>query len=234
MTSQVLSKDALDAVLPPIDRTQLEESAYNAIKVAILTLRLAPGTSLVETSLAKQLGISKTPVRAALTKLKKEALVESVPHKGWWVARLTLADVEEIFEARTLVQGYCAFRLAESITPMQVEELRQCIRATEVALAGGNRSEATDTLGEFDAYISSFLPNEHLRSFLKNLRERLRLIGAVSRQIPDRVEKSIAEHRLILQALEGRDAPQARQLMQEHIGSVRQDFVTAMKLMEWA
>ena len=219
-------------MLEAIPRPMLEDSAYEAIKAAILSLSLAPGTPLIESSLAKQLGISKTPVRAGLTRLEKEGLVELMPHKGWRVARLTLQDVEDIFEVRSVLQAYCVRILTENITNEQIEELRDIVSRNKAALTKGQRGKANDNLGEFDACISNSLPNDRLRTVLTNLREQLRLIGAISRRIPDRVEKSIAEHQRVLDAIEAHDAERAQQLIRAHIESVRTDFVQAMALLE--
>ena len=80
--------------LPKVaEPVSLKDKAYNAIKGAILSLKLKPGDPLVESDLAQQLGISKTPVRDALLELEREGFVTKVPFKGTYVTEITLKDV---------------------------------------------------------------------------------------------------------------------------------------------
>ncbi len=89
----------------------LKDKAYHAIKAAILSLKLKPGDPLVESDLAQQLGISKTPVRDALLELEREGFVTKVPFKGTYVTEITLKDVREVFQVRAVLEGLAA-RLA--------------------------------------------------------------------------------------------------------------------------
>jgi len=95
-----------------VDIRFLSDQAYQVIKEAIISLELEPGERLKESTLAEELGISKTPIREALTRLQHEGLVETIRFKGASVAQIDDHDVEEIFEFRELLEGAAVKRAA--------------------------------------------------------------------------------------------------------------------------
>ncbi|MBI4757519.1 MAG: GntR family transcriptional regulator, partial [Chloroflexi bacterium] len=99
----------------------LKDKAYAAIKDAILSLQLKPGEPLVETELAEQLGISKTPVRDALQHLERGGFVTRVLFKGTYVTEVTLKDLKEVFQLRAVLEGLAA-RLAAPLQPWPTEK----------------------------------------------------------------------------------------------------------------
>ena len=87
------------------DSVSLKDKAHAAIKDAILSFKLEPGAPLVETQLAEELGISKTPVRAALEELEREGFVTRILFKGTYVTEVTVKDLVEIFQLRAVLEG---------------------------------------------------------------------------------------------------------------------------------
>lgn len=103
---------------------------YDNLRSRILTLQLAPGTSLTESLVAKELEVSPTPVRDALGRLCQDGLVEVVNGRGYRVALLTVADIAEICDLRFVVESG-ALRLAcERVQPDGIEQLRELSRLT--------------------------------------------------------------------------------------------------------
>ena len=105
----------------------LKDRAYAAIKEAILSLKLQPGTLLVETELARQLGISKTPVRDALQELEREGLVTRILFKGTYVTEVSARDAEEIFQLRAVLEGLAARLATPRLTPEDLARARQLL-----------------------------------------------------------------------------------------------------------
>lgn len=86
----------------------LTDEVYRGLKLRIVRLRLRPGSEFTEAQLAKELGVSKTPIREALARLERDGLVEIVPRLGYRVAPVTLKDTKDLFALRTLLEGEAA------------------------------------------------------------------------------------------------------------------------------
>src|SRR5258708_1847321 len=89
---------------------------YESIRRAILDGRYGPGDRLVESQLAAELGVSRTRIREALSRLETERLVATLPTRGHVVRRLGRRDIEEMYELRLELEGYAARTAAETIT----------------------------------------------------------------------------------------------------------------------
>ncbi len=212
----------------------LEKLAYDAIKKAILAFQLKPGESLVESDLAAQLNISKTPVRDALLRLEKEGLVVKVPYKGASVSEVNQQIMNEIFEIRAVLEGLAA-RLA---TPLMVDadlkRAAQLIDQHEQALLHNDPDEASYLNRQFHDLIVQQSTNQWLKQILSNLEEHLKRYRTLSNFQVGRLGKSIEEHRMILNALHTRQPDQAETAMRAHLGSVaidlnNQDFDELMR-----
>ncbi|NLZ51956.1 MAG: GntR family transcriptional regulator, partial [Thermoanaerobacteraceae bacterium] len=102
----------------------LRSKIYHHLKNAILDGVYKPGDSLIEMKLAKELGVSRTPIREAIRQLELEGLVTSIPNKGVVVEGVTLQDVEDIYEIRKMIEGLAARWAAEKISDEQLKELK--------------------------------------------------------------------------------------------------------------
>ena len=96
-----------------LKRLTLQEQAYDYLKNAILDGSLAPDINHSETSFAELLGISRTPVREAIFKLRQEGFLESIPGCGFRVKKLSTNDIFDFYEMRSAVEAYCAYLIAE-------------------------------------------------------------------------------------------------------------------------
>lgn len=202
----------------------LKDKAYEAIKEAILSLRLEPGAPLVEADLAQQLGISKTPVREALQELEREGFVSRILFKGTYVTEVTMKDLAEVFQLRAVLEGL-ATRLATPLFSLQeLDQIAQNLTASEAALDKGDRARCSE-LGKclHDAIINK-ADNQRLVLIIRNLDDHVQRFRALSDQIAGRLHKSVQEHRRILAALRQRDPALAEQAMRQHLFSVLQDL----------
>jgi DNA-binding GntR family transcriptional regulator len=202
----------------------LKDKAYAAIKDAILSVRLKPGTPLVETQLAEELGISKTPVRAALEELEREGFVTRILFKGTYVTEVTVRDLVEIFQLRAVLEGLAARIAAPLFSPDELDLLDQNLATAEAALAEGNVARCSE-LGKtlHDAIIDK-ANSPRLNLIIRNLDDHFQRFRAISDQISGRLNKSVKEHRRTLDALRRTDAAAAEQAMREHMHSVLQDL----------
>jgi len=190
--------------------------AYDALKKAIMNMDIyghAEPIRLDERQLSAELGVSRTPIREAITLLEQEGFVRSVPRRGIFVVRKTKAELLEMIAVWAALESMAA-RLA-------------CARASDKDLAGLKRvfgeAAAEDDVSDysekniaFHQAIIRLSGNGQIIDLAGNLILHMRAIRAVSIRQEDRLETSRREHRAIIAALETRDADRAEQLVREH------------------
>ena len=211
--------------LPKVaEPVSLKDKAYNVIKSAILSLKLRPGDPLVESDLAQQLGISKTPVRDALLELEREGFVTKILFKGTYVSEVTLKDVREVFQVRAVLEGLAAQLAAPFLSAEELEAAEKIIAAAEAALAEGDIVLCSEHGKRFHRLIISKADNQRLQTIILNLDDHLQRFRLLSDQINGRLNKSLREHRKILQALRRSDPIAAEEAVRGHLFSVLQDL----------
>jgi DNA-binding GntR family transcriptional regulator len=202
----------------------LKDRAYVAIKKAILSVKLKPGTPLVETQLAEELGISKTPVRAALEELEREGFVTRILFKGTYVTEVTIKDLTEIFQLRAVLEGLAARVATPLFSPHELDQIEQNLTAAEAALVEGNLHLCSELGKRLHDAIIDKADSQRLTLIIRNLDDHVQRFRAISDQISGRLNKSVKEHRRVLEALRRRDPNTAAQAMHDHLCSVLQDL----------
>jgi DNA-binding GntR family transcriptional regulator len=204
----------------------LKERAYTAIKDAIVRLRLEPGAPIVETTLAEQLGISKTPVRDALQELEREGFVARILYKGTYVTDVSIKDIAEVFQLRAVLEGLAARLAAPLFADRELDEIGQYLTAAEAALADGDPIVCSENGRKLHYAIidKSEAENPRLARIIRNLDDHVRRFRALSDRISGRLHKSVEEHRRVLAALYDRDPGAAEQAMRDHLFSVLCDL----------
>jgi DNA-binding GntR family transcriptional regulator len=197
------------------------DTAYQALRRAIIEHALAPGTKLPEDEIGSHFGMSRTLVRATLARLQSEGLVDTRPKRSATVAKPTLKEAKEVFALRLALEREAVRLVVESWKPEFGAILDGNIRKEEAAAAAGDARVSIRLAGEFHITLASLTDNALLRRFLGELVSRCSLILAVFRR-PHSSDCAISEHREIVDALRRRDAPCAIALMESHVGSVAQ------------
>jgi DNA-binding GntR family transcriptional regulator len=208
----------------------LKHQAHAIIKDAILTLKLEPGSPLVERDVAQQLGISKTPVRDALQELAREGFVIRVPFKGTYVTDVTIADLTEVFQLRAVLEGLAARLAAPLFSDSELDQLARDLDAAEQALHSGDLILCSEMGRRLHAAIIGKANNERLASIIGNLDDHVRRFRAMSDRISGRLDTSVHEHRGILAALVARDPAAAEQAIRDHLSSVLQVLSLSQEL----
>ena len=210
------------------DRRKVTDWVYEELKGAIVDLRLAPGKPLREATLAEQLGVSKTPIRQALTMLEQEGLVETTSFKGAVVGGYSRQDLLEIYELRELLENLAARAAAESMSDEDRVRLDRISRESRMLKSGNDPARLAALVSDFDDVLFDQVHNSRIRALIENLRAHLTRIGHLTEGIPGRVEASVDEHEKIVQAISARDPDLAEERMREHIRSVRDDQIQAL------
>ncbi len=195
----------------------LPDQVYDIIKQQIVTHRLRPGQSLVEKSMAEQLGVSTTPVREALLRLEYEALVIKTPYAGARVAEISSQDAHDIFEVRSVLEGLAARLAASVLDENDFERAAQCIRASEAALAECDYRLCAEEGRRFHALVLEKVDNQALHHGLQLLSGHIERVRNITSHVLPATAESIHDHREILQYLRSRDGSSAEQAMRHHI-----------------
>lgn len=212
-----------------LKRPSRTSEAYTNLRQQITTGQLAPGAVVSEASLAKQLGLSRTPIGEALRRLSHEGLVEQVPRFGTIVRRITSAELMELFEIREALEGMAARKAAEQITSNAVEELRTLCDSIGTELEKAEVENATRVEGEalrrflsadlaFHMLIIASAGNRRLTEMTENTRSISSMFNAQrGEHSVARIRSANAAHREIVEALASRDGDTAQRLVIEHI-----------------
>ncbi len=195
----------------------LGNRAYQAIRRAIITCALPPGTEVSETQLSARFGFGKAPVRAALSRLAQDRLVRAQARRGWRIAPVTLRDVRDIFDLRQLLESEAA-RLAAG--QVSADELTRLDAACQARYSPGDPASAEAFLAsnrEFHLLIARRSGNARLVAMLEQLMmesERLLHIGLALR---DRTDEISHEHHRLIEALVAGDRAEAARIAAEQV-----------------
>lgn len=212
------------SLTPLNDNLSLDRLAYEKIKDAILNFQFLPGQALVESELAAQLGISKTPVRDALMRLEKENLVLRIPYKGTYVSDINSEEMVDIFQIRIELEGL-AIQLA---TPALQEEdfarMEELVKEHAAALNKRNIALVSQINSQFHNVIIQRCSNPMLIDLLLHLDDHLKRYRLLSISQGFRSDKSVPEHSQILEALRHRNAEKAKEAMRNHLANAMDDL----------
>ena len=201
----------------------------------ILTGEYGPDERLVEEQLAERLGVSRTPVRQALTMLEAEGLVEIAPHRGATVCSFSIEDVWDIYDLRAVMEGHAARRAAGRIEGGELSRLRELTGEMEGLLAGrfdDHEEEIRTLVGlnqEFHGIIVEASRNRRLQRLINRTVEIPLMFKAFFWYTPHERVISNHYHRQILEALEKGDADRAEIIMREHVYEGRDFVIGALK-----
>ena len=194
-------------------------TAYRFAKERLLDGRFAAGALLSENEIARDLGISRTPVREAFLLLEAEGLLELYPRRGALVTPISPTESDDVLEARLLLEGHCAGAVRRA-DPTLDEALAEAIAAQEEAVTGAATEGHVFTVADRDFHraLVAAHGNEILTRQYDSLRDRQQRIAATAvARSRERIVQFIAEHRQIAAALAAGDGARARELVAEHL-----------------
>jgi GntR family transcriptional regulator, rspAB operon transcriptional repressor len=202
----------------PAPRLLLADRAYDALKSSLQSGKVPPGSFLSERRLARELGMSKTPLMSALVRLEQEGFLRISPQQGIVVREPSVQEIVELFDLREAIETFVVQRVAGKLTPEQAAELRRNLREQAEAARGRRVGESTRLDTEFHTLVCGFLGNREMSQSLARMRDKLhRLILANLSRRPERLTSSYREHAAIAASLiRGRGA-RAADLVRRHL-----------------
>lgn len=192
---------------------------YERLKSAILSGRLGSGIALVETQIAAELGVSRTPVREALTRLRHDGLVER-RERQLVVRRRSAEEILDIYDARIILEAGAARRAAGRRTETDLVLMLQSIEMGE-RITSGIPSELARLNVEFHRTVWSATHNDTLIDLLGRLSLHLGRYPETTLSFPGRWESACGEHRDLMRAIEDRDEDRAAAIAEQHFRAAR-------------
>lgn len=209
--------------IQPIVAASLSSEAFDKVVEAITSGEFDPGQRLSEAELARNLGISRGPLREALGRLEGR-LVKRTPRIGVHVISFTREDLEALFLTREALEGMSARLAAERMSDTQLKDLRALLEshAHQPELASGEAYVQRSLDDDFHFSIIHGARCERLeRLLMDEIYYQLRIHRRKSSTQPGRAQAALKEHRQIVEALEKRDADRAETAMRTHLRNAR-------------
>jgi len=205
-----------------IESPNLRDRVYEILKRAIISQEICPGEKIDEEAIAKQLGVSRTPIRETLCRLENEGIVKIVPRRGAFVIKHSREKITEILTVREVLEGFAARLAAGSINGQTIEQMRSLFKDYSESTIRDRLKDYTQADLEFHNLIIKASKNNLLISFMNTLNDHIQMLRLQTFPLEGRPEHSMAEHVHIIEALEKKDPSLAESLMREHIRNVRE------------
>jgi DNA-binding GntR family transcriptional regulator len=207
-----------------MDSSPARERAYEYLKGAILSGRFSPGERLTEEHLARELGISRTPIREALHKLESEGLITPLATRGFVASQDSREEVEELFEIRAVLEGYALRLSCTRITEEVIQRLEETIERAEDALRRGCLDEVFQWNTRFHDTLHELITDKHrLYHQMVTMRQYVLRYRKNTLETPEGGSRTLNGHRTIVLALRLRDADLCERVMREHIQQSKAD-----------
>jgi DNA-binding GntR family transcriptional regulator len=209
------------------------EAAYSAIRSRILLGQYATDIHLTEMDLARELDVSRTPVREALHRLAAEGLVSLSPNRGVTVNGWSDKEVEEIYELRALLESFGARLAAAAITESDIDRLRGLVDEMDELIKDTGRPERFERIALLNnEYHLGILQVTGKQAFVTTLTSLLHVplvARTFIRYSPESLQRSANHHHELLSALEAGDGLWAESVMRAHILAARSGFTTKLR-----
>lgn len=216
-------------VLATLATTTKADTAYGALRRAIVTLAFEGGEPLDEVALGDRFGVGRTPLREALKRLALEQLIVAPPHRTPYVRPLNLTDVQPLYETRLLLEVPVAGLAAERITPAELAALDGNLAELAAAIARGDVYETVEIDYAFHSMVARATQNRYLADAINQLnRGSLRLWYLAHRTLGLGSVEPL--HTEIVEALRRRTRTVAEEVMRQHVVRFQRRVIDAFAL----
>jgi DNA-binding GntR family transcriptional regulator len=213
-------------------RKPLGGQVYENLKRAIVHGELKPTSRIVETRVAEALGISRTPVREAIHKLEREGFIRQDPRGGFFVVGLTLADIEETFGIRSVLESYAARLAALKHRPEDLSPLERKLEEYEAHLDRGELASLPRINTEFHDLLYGLSRSPRLVRMISDLRDQIYRFRKAILSVEEMARTSNRDHREMLALIRKRDGEGVERIVRAHILKGQEAVVRLLDLKE--
>ena len=208
-----------------LQHPSLTDRIYQLLRESIIRHELTSGARLIEQEIASNLGVSRTPIRGAITRLAAEGLVDVVPRRGVFVAALSSKDIKDLYEVREVLE-VLAVRLAIPLLKDEdISGLEEQVEEFQAALHNREYLSCFELDRKFHDRLAELSGNDKLVEVNRLLGGSIQVSRWIHCKDQRRHEISLQDHRMILDALARKDADTADKLVRDHIGRVRRELL---------
>ncbi|MGH7826894.1 MAG: GntR family transcriptional regulator [Candidatus Binatia bacterium] len=208
----------------------LSARVYQQIKHLILNNEVLPGQKLHHQELSERLGVSRTPVREALTRLVQEGYVSFLPNRGFTCKEIRMQEAEELYELREAVEAFAVEKAIENLTDSALNQLREKMELYGEDVRNRFTRERLMYDQEVHLEIAQLAGNEMLKQTLRHVFERIVLKRRTDGLYdPARGITAHEEHMTLLKAMEKRDIQQAVNIIRAHIQQGKKNVLSDLK-----
>jgi len=194
------------------------------IKRAIVSGLIKPGERINETKIAKDMGISRSPVREALQELKKEGVVINIPYKGTYVNLLGKKDIEDMYIIRGLLEAYAIGKVVENRNEKIIKCLKKNVEDIEKAVKKRQMKKLVNKDIEFHRNICNFTSNKKLIDIWEGFQTQTEILINLESSFYERFQLLAVEHRELLSLIIEGKVKQAQEKVKAHISQAL-DFI---------
>ena len=209
--------------------SSLREQVYNRLRTMVLSGKIEAGKRLVETTLATEMGVSRTPVREALHKLGLENLVRPVARMGYIVNDLSEYDIEDLFATRAAIEQLAARCALEKITSDDLGKLEKNLAKTDQILRMGRRKKMVDLDTEFHDIICMASRSKRLYQIAQMLREHMLRFRKACLHLPEIAEQARDDHHEIFTAIKLKNPKKLNRAMSTHMENTKRDILDYLR-----
>lgn len=202
----------------------IRQKVYDFLRNEILSNHIKGGERLVEGRLARQIHVSRTPIREALHILEMEGLVESFPRVGYRVKELRWEDVEELCEIRGVNEVLAARWAMKRITPQELAAMKANVNMAEAEIQAGQPERFVERDAEFHEMLVKASGSERLLELCQMLRRHMLRYRVQSLYVSENGLRAINGHRRILRCLEKQDSIGIETAIRDHLEQSKRDI----------
>ena len=217
------------AVFHKQKRTTFKTVALKQIKEAIQSGKLKPGDRIVEAELAREMGISRFPIREAISSLEKEGILITIPFKGTYISHYDEDDLEEIYTLRSALEELAIRLLMEKITSKKIQKLESILAAMEQATHKGKVGRLIFGDMQFHQAICELSGHRRLLEVWLTLKDQLRSFIALEEHFYGGPEQLLKTHYPLMAAIKTGDSSLAEKRLREHLFDALQIVKEALR-----
>ena len=215
---------------PLFDTTSISQKTYELLKERILDSFYQPGDRIELAKLCEELGISQTPIKDALFRLDGEGLIEVLPRKGVYVKQISKKEINEIFDARIMIETGVLETVIKKVSNRQLKELHRLFAKSLNSNGEMSYKEFMKISYEFHSFIVNVTDNNTIIEIYKRLNVHMKfLLYQVQRGVEERLPLSNNWHHEILKSLQERNLEKARIAIRDHLLMTKESLQSNVK-----
>lgn len=211
------------------ETNSLTERVYRELRSAIITGKIVGGTRLVESTLAAEMKVSRTPIREAMNTLSLEGLLYSIPRAGYIVEEMSDYDIQDLFNTRLTIEQIAACQAMEKISQDELERLGMNIQNTAKVIESGLTEKMTDLDVEFHGIIYKATRSRAMFQICQTLSDHTLKYRMSLIHLPEMSQKTIDGHRKIYDAILSGVPSKVYEAIQFHLHLAKEDIMNLLE-----